>query len=108
MVPHAVAQSDNSSESPETCPAALAREEQAEEPEEREERTCVVVVELEAVVAPVERTALVAGLSHLAVFVHGHIDEGTSLEVARLFVLFIDIHADESRNKHLRHFFLVE
>ena len=80
MVAHAVAQSDNCTESPETCPTALAGEEQAEEPEEGEERTCVVVVELETVVSPVERAALAAGFSHLAVFVHRHIDEGTALE----------------------------
>ena len=108
MIAHAVAEGNDGAESPETGPAAFSREEQAEEAEEREERASVVVVELEAVVAPVERAALAAGFGHLAVFVHGHIDEGTSLEVAVLFVLFIDIHADESRNEHLGHFFLVE
>ena len=108
MVAHAVAQSDNGTESPETCPTALAREEQAEEPEEREERACVVVVQLETVVAPVERAAHVSGLAHLVVFVHGHIDKGTALERIRICILFINIDADESRNEHLGHFFLVE
>ena len=108
MVAHAVAQSDDGSESPETCPAALAREEQAEESEEREECARIVMVKLEAVVAPVERAALTAGFGHLAVFVHGDVDQGTALQIVCLFVLFVDIDSDESRNEHLRHFFLME
>ena len=108
MVTHAVAQSDNGTESPETSPTALAREEQAEESEEREECARIVVVELEAVVAPVERAALTAGFGHLAVFVHGDVDQGTALQIVCLFVLFVDIDSDESRNEHLCHFFLME
>ena len=108
MVAHAVAQGDDGAESPEASPAAFAWEEQAEESEEREECTRIVMVELEAVVAPVERAALAAGFGHLAVFVHRHIDKGAALERIGLFILFVDIDADKSRNEHLCHFFLVE
>ena len=108
MCAHAVTEGEHGADSPECGPAALAGQEQAEEPEEGEERTRVVVVELETVVAPVERASLASGFGHLAVFAHGDIDKRTALQVARLFVLFVHVHADKSGQQHLREFFLVQ
>ena len=105
MRAHTVTEGDNGAHGPEGCPAALARQEQAEESEEGEERARIVVVELEAVVAPVERAS---GRSHLAVFVHRDVHERTAHEVSRLFVLLVHVHADKSRQEHLCKFFLVQ
>ena len=102
---HAVAEGEYGANGPERGPATLAGQEQAEESEEGEERARVVVVELEAVVAPVERAS---GGAHLAVFVHGDVHERTALQVTALGILLVHVHADESRQEHLCEFFLVQ
>ena len=108
MGAHAVAEGHHGPEGPEGCPAALARQEQAEESEEREQGAGAVVVQLEAVVTPVERAPLGARFFHGAVFLHIDVDKGTADEAARLFVLSIDVYADESGQDHLHEFFLVQ
>ena len=105
---HAVTEGDDGAHGPERGPAALARQEQAEEPEEGEERARIVVVELETIVAPVERASLATRFGHLAVFVHGDVYERAALQVSALGILFVYVHADKSRQEHLREFFLVQ
>ena len=104
MVTHTVAQGNDCTQAPERRIATLARQEQAKESKEGQQGTRVVMVELECIVTPIERRASL----QLTVFIHGEAHERGTFEVARLFVLFINVYTHKARQQNLRHFFLVQ
>ena len=104
MVTHAVAQSNDSTQTPERRIATLARQKQAKESKEGQQGARIVVVQFERIVAPIERrTAL-----QLAVFIHRKTHKRGTFEVTRLFVLFVNVHTHKARQQNLSHLFLVQ
>ena len=103
MCTHAVAQGKNCPKAPEHGPAAFAGQEQAQEPEQGQECACVVVIQLEWVVSPIERRPA-RGL----VFLYGKSHERTAFQFPGLVVVFIDVHPDEPGQEHLGQFLLMQ